>query len=206
MGNTLLKNAAELMSSPVSLAALLAMILFLAFIVYFRKTVITTKTLAAIGMALALTVILHAVRLYHLPQGGSITLGSMLPLLLISFRYGPLMGYLGGVVYGFINLLQDPYVLSPVQVLFDYPLPYMALGIAGYFKERVFIGAICGIFARFICHFISGIVFFASYAPPGMSPYWYSLVVNVSYLLPEMAICLVLLKMLPIERMLKYMK
>jgi len=78
----------------------------------------------------------------------------------------------------------------------------MAIGLAGYFKNRILLGTIVGSCGRFICHFISGSVFFASYAPPGISPYWYSLMFNATYLLPELIICLIILRVLPMERIL----
>lgn len=205
MVTTMLQHAAKLAESPASIAALAAVVILLMVFMHIRKITFNTKVLVHIAMALALTIILHAIRLYHLPQGGSITLGAMLPLLLIAYRYGAVVGYLAGFVYGVIHLLQDPYILHPVQVLFDYPLPYMALGLAGHFKNRLFVGAVAGIMGRFICHFISGVVFFASYAPAGMSPYWYSVVVNATYLLPEMVICLLLLRVLPVKRILLHM-
>ena len=159
-----------------------------------------------LGLMIALAVVLHMIKLYHLPQGGSVTPGGMLPLLLISFCYGPAVGFLTGFCYGLLNLIQDPFILSPLQVLFDYPLPYMALGLAGYFSKNIYLGATVGIVARFICHFISGVVFFGSYVPEGTSIYAYSLIFNASYLVPELIICLILLKLLPIKRFLTLMK
>jgi thiamine transporter len=173
---------------------------------YIKKVKLNTRMIVHIGLMLALTVILHTFRLYHMPQGGSVTLGGMIPLLLIAFRYGPAVGYLSGFSYGLINLIQDPFILHPIQVLFDYPLPYIAIGLAGYFKDRILLGAIVGSCGRFICHFISGSVFFASYAPVGTSPYWYSFVFNATYLVPELIICLVILRTLPMNRILSQMK
>ena len=205
MQETALKNLAELAAHPSSLFALLGTALLILALIYSKKTKLNTPLLVHVGLMLALTVILHQFRLYHMPQGGSITLGGMIPLLFIAFRYGPGIGYLAGFLYGMINLLQDPFVMHPVQVLFDYPLPYMALGLAGYFKDRFLLGASIGIFGRFICHYISGIVFFASYAPEGTSPYLYSLLFNAAYLLPELLICLFILKVLPVKRLLLQM-
>ncbi|MDU2064901.1 MAG: energy-coupled thiamine transporter ThiT [Sporomusaceae bacterium] len=170
-----------------------------------RKPIITVRMIVHVGLMVALTVILHMFRLYHMPQGGSITLGGMLPLLFLAYAYGPIGGYLGGFVYGLINLLQDPYILHPIQVLFDYPLPYMALGLAGYFKTKPLLGAVVGCSGRLFCHFISGAVFFASYAPPDMSPYWYSFVFNATYLVPELLICLLFLIVLPTNRLIHQM-
>ncbi len=191
-----------ILEQPASIFALLGLITLTLAFGYIKKIKMNTQMIVHIGLMLALTVILHNFRLYHMPQGGSVTLGAMIPLLLIAFRYGPVGGYLAGFVYGLINLIQDPYILHPIQVLFDYPLPYMALGLAGHFKDRMLLGAIVGISGRFLCHFVSGAIFFGSYAPAGMSPYWYSLVFNATYLIPELIICLIILKVLPMERIL----
>ena len=145
-------------------------------------------------------------RLYHFPQGGAVTLGGMIPLLLISFRYGAGVGALTGFVFGFMNLIQDPFILHPVQVLFDYPLPFMAMGLAGIFPRKIFLSVLLAFAGRFICHFISGVVFFASYAPDGMSPVIYSLTANATYLVPELIITCLILKFLPVQRLLDAMK
>lgn len=196
---------ALLLEHQAGIFTLAAVAVLLSGLAYSRKRRISTLMLVHIGCLLAVTVILHTFRLFHLPQGGSITPGGMIPLLLIAFRYGPAGGYLAGFAYGMINLIQDPYLLHPVQLLLDYPLPYMALGLAGYFRNRMYLGAAAGILGRFACHFISGAVFFASYAPPGVSPYWYSLSFNAAYLGPELAICLILLRVLPVQRILLQM-
>jgi thiamine transporter len=206
MEATLSSKIATILAQPTSVFTLAALVVLILAFVYIKKIKLNTSMLAHLGLMLALTVILHTFRLYHMPQGGSVTLGGMIPLFLISFRYGAVVGYLAGFVYGLINLIQDPYILHPVQVLFDYPLPYMAIGLAGYFKERILLGAIVGSCGRFICHFISGAVFFASYAPPGTSPYWYSLVFNATYLVPELIICLFILRVLPVKRILLQMR
>lgn len=199
-------KVAIILDQPTSIFALVALVALIFAFVYIKKIKLNTRMITHIGLMLALTVILHNLRLYHMPQGGSVTLGGMIPLLLIAFRYGPVVGYLAGFIYGLMNLIQDPYILHPIQVLFDYPLPYMAIGMAGYFKERIFLGAIVASCGRFLCHFISGAVFFASYAPSGTSPYWYSLVFNATYLVPELCICLVILRVLPVKRILFQMK
>jgi thiamine transporter len=205
MIETFINNFAELSSHTTTIFALFAVILFIFAFLHFRKVILNTKMLVTISLMLALTILLNQFKLYHMPQGGSITLGSMLPLLFISFRYGPGVGFLAGFLYGIINLLQDPFIMHPVQVLFDYPLPYMALGLAGYFRKHLYIGTAIAITGRFLCHFISGIVFFASYAPAGTSAYMYSFTFNATYLVPDFLICLILLKLLPTKRLLRQM-
>lgn len=206
MEMSFMKNVAMVLEHPTSIFTLVGLVVLLLAFMYMKKITMSTRMIVHIGLMIALTVILHNIRLYHMPQGGSITLGSMIPILLIALRYGPMGGYLAGFVYGLINLIQDPFILHPVQVLFDYPLPYMALGLAGYFRENIFLGAILASCGRFICHFISGSVFFASYAPAGMSPYWYSFVFNATYLIPELIICLIILRVLPVKRLLFQMR
>ena len=194
------QNIQDIIASPMSIITLIGCILLLIVLVKVKKIKFTPQLIARIGIALALATILKMLRLYHFPQGGSITLGSMIPILLIAFMYGPEVGCLTGFLYGVITFIMDPYILHPVQVLFDYPLPFMALGLAGFFKDKRWLGASIAVFVRFICHFISGVAFFGSFAPEGVSPIIYSLTVNGPMVGIEGIICLVILTALPVER------
>ena len=201
----MLENIATIFENPAASFALLGVLLLIFFGLYVRKIKLTTRTLINISLMLALSIILHQLRIYHLPQGGSVTLGGLIPLLLISFRYGAGVGTLAGFLLGLITIIQDPFIVHPVQVLFDYPLPFMAVGLAGIFHEKIFLGTILALAGKFICHFISGVIFFASYAPGGTSPIIYSLVTNATYIVPELIICLIILKVLPVQRLLAAM-
>ncbi|MNO77940.1 Thiamine transporter ThiT [compost metagenome] len=196
-------NTSEILKHPLSLVALIGCVIILIVLIKAKKIEITTQLITRIGIALALATVLKVFRLYHFPQGGSVTLGSMVPILIIAFMYGPLVGFLTGFLYGIITLFMDPYILHPVQVLFDYPLPFLALGLAGFFKQNKLLGTSVAIFGRFICHFISGVAFFGSFAPEGMSPIVYSLFVNGLLVGVEGIICLVIIKFLPIDRIVK---
>ena len=196
----------ELFSHPASGFALLGLLLLIGAGLYLRRVKLTTRIIIHIAMMLALSIILQQLRLFHLPQGGAVTLGAMVPLLLLSWRYGPGIGALSGFLYGMINLLLDPFILHPVQVLFDYPLPLMAMGLAGLFPKRIYLAAALAFTGRFLCHFISGIVFFGSYAPEGMSPAIYSLTLNGSFMLAEFLICCIVLRFLPVQRLLAAMQ
>ena len=181
--------------------ALLGVLLLIFFVLRIRRIKFNIHILINISLMLALAIILSELRLYRLPQGGSVTLGGLIPILMISFKYGAEVGTLAGFLFGLMTIIQDPFV----QVLFDYPLPFMAVGVAGFFRDRIFLGTILAFAAKFICHFISGIVFFASYAPEGTSAVIYSLVTNATYIVPEMLICLAILKFLPLKRLLAAM-
>jgi thiamine transporter len=150
------------------------------------------------ALAIALAFVLGLIKVFQMPFGGSISF-EMIPLILLALRQGPVVGTVTGAVYGLLNLAIEPFVVHPVQVLFDYPLAFGALGLAGLFRPTVrgaVLGAAVAVLARFVCHFISGVVFFASYAPEGWNPYLYSAAYNAAYLVPSLAIALVVVVLL----------
>lgn len=158
-----------------------------------------TKQIVYGGMCIAISFVLSYIRLYRMPYGGSITLASMFPIILYSMIFGPVAGIVAGVAYGFLQLIQDAWVLNWAQLLFDYPLAFACLGLAGIapkdiknIQVRTCIGVPIAILGRGLMHFISGVVFFADSAPEGMNPAYYSFIYNASYLAPEAIITLVL--------------
>ncbi len=201
---TLTENIQTLLSSPLTLIALVGIILLFIAIIKFKSIKLDVKVLTRIGLALSLALILDTIKLYTLPNGGgSISLGSMVPLLIISFLYGPSIGMFTGFIFGLLKLMINPFILSPIQVLFDYPLPFIAIGLAGYFRNKKLIGVTIAMLVRFMFHFISGVVFFGQYAPEGTSPVIYSLSVNGFAVGGELLICLLILYFLPIDRIFK---
>ena len=193
-----------LLDNPLSIITVIGGILLLLAIIKFKKIKLDAKIMSRIGIALALATILNMIKVYSLPNGGgSISFGSMIPILLIAFMYGPQIGLLTGFLFGIISLIINPYIMHPIQVLFDYPLPFMAIGFAGYFKKNIFLGASIGMILRFICHFISGYIFFGEFAPEGLSPAIYSLAVNGIAVGGELIICLIIITFLPINRIIK---
>lgn len=152
-----------------------------------------TRVLTEAALAIALAFVLGLIKIFQMPFGGSISL-EMVPLILLALRQGPWVGIAAGAAYGFINLIMNPIILHPVQVLFDYPLPFAALGLAGFFAPTVrgaVLGTVVAVAARFACHFISGVAFFASYAPAGWNPLVYSAAYNAAYLVPSLVVALV---------------
>jgi len=154
-------------------------------------------------MFVALATVLSYFKLFSLPQGGSVTAASMVPILWLALRRGPIVGLFGATVYGLIQLVVEPFIFHPAQVLLDYPIAFGMLGLAGFFQKRPFIGVNIGIIGRFLAHFISGIIFFADYAPEGMHPAIYSAVYNGGYLLAELAISIYIVYILQESKVLK---
>ena len=181
----------QLMKVPSAALCLFALFSLLVALLKIKQVRLSVSMAASSGLMLAMAVILTAFPFYRMPNGGSVTLGGMLPLFFISFAYGPEVGMLAGFAYSLMNLVMAPYILHPVQVLFDYPLPFMALGLAGCFPRHHMAGITAAVAVRLFFHFLSGVVFFGSYAPAGTSIYLYSFVTNLTYLLPNLVICLV---------------
>ncbi|HBI56595.1 MAG TPA: energy-coupled thiamine transporter ThiT [Firmicutes bacterium] len=167
----------------------------------------TTRTIVEAGMMLALAVVLGLIKPISMPFGGSVTVGSMIPLLLIAMMRGPVVGITVGVLCGVINYFLGGWLVSPVQWLLDYPLAFGALGLAGFVWNPVrkgiikfgsqsllaVVATIVGLGGRFICHFLSGVWFFGSFAPEGMPAWKYSLGYQASYLVPEIILSAIIL-------------
>ena len=144
-----------------------------------RKTKLSVKQLAFCAVAVALATILSNIKLFHFPTGGSITLLSMLVAVFPGYWFGLGAGILTGVSYGVLQLIIDPYVLFPMQLVVDYFLAFGALGLSGLFcnaKNGLVKGYITGVLGRFVFAVISGWIFFGSYAWEGWNGFTYSLV------------------------------
>lgn len=195
---------AEAPKHPTAIFAVIGLVILAFIFVKVRKVKLTTNIITNVGVALALGTVLKMVKFFQLPNGGSATLGSMVPILLIGLLYGSEIGILTGLLFGLLDFILGPYIMHPVQVLFDYPLAFAALGIAGFFKDKskvqMLIGVILAICGRFLFHFISGIVFYGSYAQPGQSAAAYSFLYNLSYIGPEAVLCILILAILPIKQ------
>jgi thiamine transporter len=165
---------------------------------------INTRVLAEVAVSVALAYVLNLIIVYHLPQGGSITLGSMVPILLLALRRGPSTGVFAGAVFGLVQLFLGGYWFTLVQVLLDYPVAFACLGLAGFFKNNPNVGVAVAVLSRFLCHFVSGVVFFGEYAPPELGPVVYSIVYNGSYMLPELVISVAVIYLLIKRGVLEY--
>ncbi|MGZ4850066.1 MAG: energy-coupled thiamine transporter ThiT [Candidatus Bathyarchaeia archaeon] len=164
----------------------------------------STRILAEIAIFVSLATALSFIIIIQLPEGGAVTLGSMVPILWLSLRRGPKIGLLAGVVYGLVQLAVMPQIYFLPQVLLDYPLAFGCLGLAGFFQKRwALAGVVVAITGRFIMHLISGALYFGSFAPAGMNPWVYSVLYNGSYLLPELIISLFLIFLIQKSKALK---
>ena len=162
-----------------------------------HKTVWNTKMMAMGAVCIALSSVLSMIKIWKMPQGGSITAASMLPLMLFSYVYGMGPGCLVGALYGVLQFIIEPYFLSLPQMLLDYPIAFGMMGLAGLFSKMddenlgLTVGVVLASVGRFVAAVLSGVIFFAEYAGD-QNPWVYSIVYNGSYMLPECIICVIL--------------
>lgn len=175
------------------------------------KARLYTRMLCEGAIMVALALVLNQLKIFRLPNGGSITL-EMLPIFFYAVRWGVGPGLLAGFAFGLLQMFIDGAVAWGWQsLLLDYLVAFTPLGLAGLFKGKqwgIFAGTVLGSVVRFIVHFISGITIYAIVAPTELfnvtftSPWMYSLAYNGSYMAIDMALCLVVFGLLykPLKR------
>ena len=177
-----------------------------------NKSQMSTKVrvLCTSAVLLALATVLSLMKIWQFPWGGSITLGSMLPIVLVAVCHGTGNGIFTAFIFSCIQLFLS---LGEVMswgltkemllgtMLLDYILPYTLIGLSGIFASKGNAGKICGtalaIFLRYVSHVLSGGVLWHS---AGMlweglnieNEWLYSLAYNACYMLPEMLITVIL--------------
>ncbi len=167
-----------------------------------KEKKVNIQALAVTALMIALAMILDQIKLFEMPQGGSVTLFGMLPIILLGYLLGTRYGVLGGVVVGILNLIFGGYVIHPAQLILDYPLAFGVMGLSGIArnsKHGLTIGYIIGITARYICAVLSGVVFFGAYAPEGFSALTWSLWYNITYIAVEGIVTIIVIN-LPVVR------
>lgn len=162
------------------------------------KTYSKTRILVECALMIAAGTVLSNLKLYELPNGGAVTFLSMLPFVLVSFRHGVKWGLFTGFVNSLLQMLLGFYA-PPVpsflyflgEILLDYVLAFMALGLAELFARPfhnrmvgVAFGTFMAGFLRFLCSFLSGVLIWGN-LNEGLSAWTYSLGYNASYMLPE---------------------
>ena len=157
------------------------------------------------AMMIALAFGLSFVKLWQMPLGGSVTLCSMLPIMLIGIKYGPVIGLGTGFVYSLTQLAQGfmegdisyaagEALVFIVAMLFDYIVPFTVLGLAGILGKKnrwmPIAGMSVAIGLRMVCHYFTGVTIWEQWTPEGWSAWIYSAAYNGGYLLPDLAITL----------------
>ena len=166
-----------------------------------KREVNETKSVVYGAIAIAMSFALSYVKLVDLPQGGSVTFASLLPLMIYCAMFGTRRGVMVCLIYGFLQALQDTYIIHPVQFMLDYPLAFGMIAASGIFFERTpikknkiaafVVGATVAVVLRYLCHLLSGTFAFGAYAIEGGYGadqfFYYSLAYN-SFTVVDLAI------------------
>ena len=193
----------ELTPSTIALVSALAIVgIGGAFFLQKSKDVrFTTRMLVYASVCIALAFVLSYIRLGKMPQRGSITPASMLPIFVYAYIFGPIPGIITGMAYGILQYIQEPYLVHWTQLLMDYPIAFGMLGLAGIFRKNLVVASFIAILGRFIIHFLTGIIFFAEFAGD-QHVVLYSLGYNGTYLSVEFIICAVIVMLPQVKNML----
>lgn len=177
-----------------------------------KKSQWTTRMLATAAVCIAMSFLLSYLKLFSMPTGGSITALSMLPLMVFSWLYGVGPGLVAGGAYGLLQFIQKPEIYHWAQVIIDYPLAFMMLGLAGCFRKvdkgwAFPAGVLIACFGRFLCHTLSGLIFFTDFTDIS---FWGGLIAsavyNGGYMAVEAAASAVVAALPPVQSMLKRIK
>lgn len=166
----------------------------------------TTRILVEMALTIALAFVLDELRLFEMPQGGTVSLG-MLPIVVLAVLRGPVVGIVAGSLFGLVDVMTPPvYIVHPVQLVLDYPLPYALVGLAGVMHRMwarlmsdsrrmaalwfaIVPAVLIAAAGRYVSHLVSGAIFFGEYAPEGQPVWVYSALYNM-YVPVSAALCL----------------
>ena len=165
-----------------------------------------TLRLTESAIMLALSFILSLIKIIDAPFGGSVTVFSMLPIVIIAYRYATPWGLLVGFTASLLQMLSGLKDLSYgtsagaviAIILLDYVVAFTCLGLSGIFKGRIkdqgisiASGAFLACLIRYICHTISGCTVWAGISIPTSDGLIYSLAYNAAYMIPETVLTVV---------------
>lgn len=172
------------------------------------KKKVNAKQLAFSAVAMTMAVVTSIYTIYELPFGGSVTLFRMFFICFIGYLYGTKAGIITGVAYGILDFILKPYAITLVQPLLDYPIAFGCLGLAGVFsksKYGIIKGYLLGVAGRYICHVLTGIIYFYESAN-GKNIVLYSLTYNASYIVPEAILTIIILSIPAVRQSLGVVK
>ncbi|MBO4558795.1 MAG: energy-coupled thiamine transporter ThiT [Lachnospiraceae bacterium] len=163
------------------------------------NTLSNSRKLTEAAIMLAIGTVLSLIKLIDLPYGGSVTIASMLPVVIIAYRHGIKWGLMTGFVFGVIQQLLGLNTLSYATgwqsvvaiILLDYVVAFMVAGFGGIFKkalkqpQALFAGSLFICVLRYICHVITGCTVWAGLSIPTGAAFVYSLSYNATYMIPE---------------------
>ena len=164
-------------------------------------------TISAIFVAVAF--VLSLIKIIDLPFGGSITLFSMLAISLPAYFFGVRLGFVASFAYSMLQLIIDPYIIHPIQLLLDYTVAFSCFGVVGFFRgeeKGLYKGFVLACIIRFLSSTVSGYIFFKDYTPENWSPIIYTVVYNGSYIFTECILSIIVISIKQVRVFITYYK
>jgi len=164
------------------------------------------RALVESAIMIAAATVLSMIKIVDLPYGGSVTIASMFPIAIVSYRHGIKWGCASGLVYGIIQQLLGLSTLSYFTswqsiiaiILLDYIIAFAVAGLGGVFRKAsmkqsvsLALGAFLVCFLRYACHVLSGATVWAGISIPTKAALVYSFIYNATYMLPEALIMVI---------------
>ena len=158
----------------VSSALVIVIIIALSFLLDKNNSPLNTRCLSLAGVTVAMSFGLSYIKIFEMPQGGSITLFSLLPVMIFSYIYGTKKGVFVCLIYGVLQAIQDPFIVHPAQFLLDYPVAFCSIALSGMFTDLNVLeklprlkfalsAGLTGLF-RYVSHTLSGVFAFGAYS------------------------------------------
>ncbi len=146
------------------------------------------KTIAVVGIGSSISFVLGQVILFKAPNGGSVSLFAV-PIIIIAAKFGFNCSLYVALTATIFSLMRNAIIIHPFQIILDYVVPNICFCIVFFFRKNSFkfiLGIIFAYCCNFLFHFISGILFFGQLAPKGQPVWLYSLIYNISTMIPEL--------------------
>lgn len=172
---------------------------------FIKKLHLMTKS----ALMVCLSLILKQIKLFSMPFGGSVTFGSLAPLIILSSKYGVKTGVFASFVCLAVHFVMS-FKVPPAKsffaialiIFFDYVLQYLLVGLSGFFGRvfsfgrlnKMYTGAAVSFILKIFSSAVSGAVFWGEYAPGFLSIPIYSLAYSCAYLIPEFLITVIVIK------------
>lgn len=193
-----------------ALLLVITIVFFVVYIIEVKKVKFSIRTIFLIALFSSISYVLNMIKFIRMPQGGAITLFSVLPVMVISIIYGRGIGFTCGILSGILKTLDGAIFLNPLQFILDYILANMSLGFAGIFgrsnKIKIILGCALGGFISLCFNVLSGVLFFSEFAPSDVNIWLYSILYNFSSIGIEVILTVVVLGFMPLDRIIKNIK
>lgn len=185
--------------------SIMCILLMIIYFVEVRKIKFNIRLIITIAIFSSIAFCLNSVKFIRMPQGGSIALLSMLPIMIISVLKDRGVGLTSGILLGLLKMLDGIVFVNVFQFFLDYIIANMCFGFSGIFgkdkKIKIILGCLLSGFLSVMFNVFSGVLFFSEYVPGGTNVWEYSLVYNFSSIGIEVLLSIIAMYFIPMNKL-----